>query len=158
MGRMRIKIAEHAGFCFGVKEALRKTEEVLAAQKEKPVRIYTCGSLIHNRIVTGELEEKGISAIDRPEDAEPGSIIIVRSHGEPESFYRKAEQQGLTVVDATCPFVSKIHYVVREAALNGRNIVVVGDANHPEVIGTTGWAGENCRVIGQCGDGWKNRF
>ena len=144
---MPIKIAEHAGFCFGVKEALLKTQEVLTEQKGKPISIYTCGSLIHNRIVTSELEAQGISAVDRPEDAAPGSIIIVRSHGEPESFYQKAEKQGLITVDATCPVVSKIHKLVREAAAQGRNIIVVGDVKHPEVIGTTGWAGDNCRVI-----------
>ena len=144
---MKIKIAEHAGFCFGVKEALEKTKKTIEQNKGKDIKIYTCGPLIHNRTVTGELREQGVVEIESPAEAERGSIVIVRSHGEPERFYQQAKDRELCIVDATCPFVSKIHDLVREASLKGRNVIVVGDATHPEVIGTTGWAGDHCLVI-----------
>ncbi|MGI6728005.1 MAG: bifunctional 4-hydroxy-3-methylbut-2-enyl diphosphate reductase/30S ribosomal protein S1 [Anaerovoracaceae bacterium] len=144
---MEIKLAEHAGFCFGVREALRKTQETIEANLGKTIKIYTCGPLIHNKAVISELEEQGVSVVVHPGMAEEGNIIIVRSHGEPESFYHEAEKKNLTIVDATCPFVSKIHSIVRQAAEQGRNVVVVGDKNHPEVRGITGWAGENYQVI-----------
>jgi len=142
-----IKVAEHAGFCFGVKEALRKTEETIEKYRGQDVEIYTCGPLIHNRIVTGELKEKGVFEIQSPDEAVSGSIVIIRSHGEPEEFYREAEKLGLQIVDATCPYVSKIHRLVKDASAEGRNILVVGDAGHPEVLGTVGWAGSRCQVI-----------
>ncbi|MDD2215755.1 MAG: bifunctional 4-hydroxy-3-methylbut-2-enyl diphosphate reductase/30S ribosomal protein S1 [Eubacteriales bacterium] len=144
---MKIQLAEHAGYCFGVREALAKAQEIIEANQGKDVKIYTCGPLIHNKTVTKDLERQGVAIVSDPAEAEEGSIIIVRSHGEPESFYQKAEKKQLTIVDATCPFVSKIHKNVKEAAEQGRNIVVVGDQNHPEVKGIIGWSGENCQVI-----------
>jgi ribosomal protein S1/(E)-4-hydroxy-3-methyl-but-2-enyl pyrophosphate reductase len=144
---MEIKLAEHAGFCFGVTEAIRQTEETIESNLGKNVRIYTFGPLIHNKAVTDDLEKRGVSIANQLDDIEEDSIIIIRSHGEPESFYQEVKNKQLHIIDATCPFVSRIHKIVRDAANQGRNIVVIGDVNHPEVIGIVGWAGEKCQVI-----------
>ncbi|NLP31104.1 MAG: bifunctional 4-hydroxy-3-methylbut-2-enyl diphosphate reductase/30S ribosomal protein S1 [Clostridiales bacterium] len=143
---MKIKLGEHSGFCFGVKEAIKKAEEIVNNNKENK-KIYTKGPLIHNKAVTDELEGKGVSILNDLNEAVEGSIIIVRSHGEPESFYKEAYEKKLEVINATCPFVSKIHRLVKDASLKGRNVVVVGDKNHPELKGIVGWAGDNCLVI-----------
>jgi len=140
-----IILSPHSGFCFGVKLALEKAEEAL--QKTKGKRIYTCGPLIHNRNVTDGLKEKGIEIIDSPVEAEKGSVIIVRSHGEPESFYGMAQEKELEIVDATCPFVFRIHMLVKEAWKSGMQIVIAGDKDHPEVIGINGWCGNSAFVI-----------
>ncbi|MDD2190507.1 MAG: bifunctional 4-hydroxy-3-methylbut-2-enyl diphosphate reductase/30S ribosomal protein S1 [Eubacteriales bacterium] len=144
---MIIKLAEHSGFCFGVKEALKKAEQTIKENTENNVRIYTCGPLIHNKTVTDELEKKGIQIIRSPEDAEDGDVIIVRSHGEPEEFYQKAKELNIKIIDATCPFVKKIHQLVREAKNHGYNIVVIGDKSHPEVIGINGWCDNEAIVV-----------
>lgn len=143
---MKIKLAEHSGFCFGVREAIRKTEELIE-NNDGDVRIYTHGPLIHNKAVTDDLSCRGVEIVEHLCHAAPGSIVVVRSHGEPESFYEEAKQLNLEIVDATCPFVSKIHRLVKDARQKERNIVVVGDAAHPEVRGIVGWAGQNCTVI-----------
>lgn len=136
---MSITVAEHAGFCFGVGQALEMAETVLKNRGEDKRSVYTCGHLIHNRIVTDDLEAKGLRVITSPKEAEPGSVIIVRAHGEPKSFYEEAERRSLEVVDATCPFVKRIQKLAEEAYRKGRQVVVVGDKNHPEVIGVSGW-------------------
>jgi ribosomal protein S1/(E)-4-hydroxy-3-methyl-but-2-enyl pyrophosphate reductase len=143
---MEIKLAEHSGFCFGVHEAIRKTEELIEKNNGN-TRIYTHGPLIHNKAVTDDLRRRGVEIVEDLSDAEPGSIVVVRSHGEPESFYEEAKRLDLKIVEATCPCVSKIHRLVKEARQKDRNIVVVGDAAHPEVKGIVGWAGPNCTVI-----------
>lgn len=144
---MEIRLADHAGFCFGVREAIRKTEEAVGSEANKEYRICTCGQLIHNRAVTDDLAAKGIGVLERPEEASADTILVVRSHGEPRSFYETVERQGTRIIDATCPFVSRIHRIVEEAAAAGRCVVVVGDPQHPEVQGIVGWAGDRCRVI-----------
>ncbi|MEL7655760.1 MAG: 4-hydroxy-3-methylbut-2-enyl diphosphate reductase, partial [Bacillota bacterium] len=144
---MIIRLAEHSGFCFGVKEALKKTEQTIEENKGKNIKIYTCGPLIHNKSVTDELKEKGIDIILSPEEAEEGSIVIVRSHGEPEAFYQKAEARSIQLIDATCPFVKKIQQLVREAKNQGFHIVVIGDRNHPEVIGINGWCDNEAYIV-----------
>ena len=152
---MIIKLAEHSGFCFGVKEALKKTEQTIEENKGKDLKIYSCGPLIHNRSVTDELADKGLGIIRSPEDAEEGGIVIVRSHGEPEDFYRKAEARSLQVIDATCPFVKRIQRLVREAKNQGFHIVVVGDRNHPEVIGINGWCDNEASIVASVEDAAK---
>lgn len=134
--------APHSGFCFGVKSAIDK-----AMDAESGKTIYTCGPLIHNKRVTDALKEKGIGVVDAPEDAPEGSVIIVRSHGEPEEFYRRAETEGLEIIDATCPYVKRIHDLVNEAYKEGKQILIVGDRNHPEVIGINGWCDNSAIIV-----------
>lgn len=144
---MEIKLAKHSGFCFGVREALKKAENTIEKNKDRNVKIYTCGPLIHNKIVTDELLDKGVSTISSVEEAEESSIVVIRSHGESEDFYKEALRRDIEIVDATCPFVKRIHQLVREAKNNGFNIVVIGDKNHPEVKGINGWCDNEAYII-----------
>lgn len=140
--------AEHSGFCFGVKQAIEKTEQQIAENNRKGQqrRIFTCGPLIHNRSVTDDLAARGVGIISAPEEAAPGDVVIVRSHGETKDFFDRAQARGLSVVNATCPFVNKIHQLVFEAHCQGKKIVIAGDRNHPEVVGINGWC-ENSAVL-----------
>ena len=139
--------AKHAGFCFGVRSAIDKTEETLENGAYKGKKVYTFGPLIHNKGVTDELEEKGARILKDLSDTEPGDVVIIRSHGEGEAFYKEADDRSLEVIDATCPFVLKIHRLVRQARDEGYSIVVVGDRNHPEVQGINGWCDNQALII-----------
>lgn len=141
-----IKIAEHSGFCFGVKRAIDMTLE--SAEKWKDSRkVYTYGPLIHNKIVTDDLKKSGIEIIENMEEATQSQVIIVRSHGQGKDFYDNAKKRGLTLVDATCPFVSKIHSLVEEAFQKQKKIIIIGDRNHPEVQGINGWCNDEAIII-----------
>lgn len=139
--------AKHAGFCFGVRSAIDKTEETLNSEEYKGKKVYTFGPLIHNKGVTDELEEKGARILKDLSCTEPGDVVIIRSHGEGEAFYNEAEDRKLEVIDATCPFVLKIHRLVRQARDEGYSVVVVGDRNHPEVQGINGWCDNQAIII-----------
>ena len=133
-----ITVAEHAGFCFGVKNALKIAEEELA--KAGPaVPVYCLGPLIHNKEVLRELREQGLITADSIEDIPEGSIVIIRAHGEPASTFRKAEERGLSVVDGTCPLVEKVHRIAEKAGREGRLLILFGDASHAEIKGIMGW-------------------
>lgn len=134
---MTIILAKKSGFCFGVKEAIKKTEDAIEDYRGRP--IYTCGPLIHNHIVTDALKAKGCGIIDDLSQAEENAVVVVRSHGEGEEFFNHAIERGVTLVDATCPFVKKIQELVKNAKEEGKHIVVVGNRKHPEVIGINGW-------------------
>ena len=136
--------AENSGFCFGVKQAIEKTEHQIDSSQGK--KIYTCGPLIHNQFVIDQLTRQGVGIIYQPEEAQRGDVVIVRSHGETKDFFDRAEERGLEVVDATCPFVKKIHQLVLEAHLQGKRVVIIGDKDHPEVKGINGWC-ENTALI-----------
>ncbi len=141
--------AENSGFCFGVKQAMEKTEEQIKIKEEGGIsgRIYTCGPLIHNTLVTDDLARRGVGIISGPEEASDGDVVIVRSHGEAKSFFDKVEGTGIRVVDATCPFVKKIHLLVAEAFSQGKKIIIVGDKEHPEVRGINGWCGNSAVIV-----------
>lgn len=143
--KREIIMAPNSGFCFGVTQALAKAEK--AADEVKDRKLYTCGQLIHNTMVTDRLAAKGAAVIKRPEDAEEGSVIIVRSHGEPKRFYDTAAERHLEVIDATCPFVARIHKLVHDAHESGKQIVIVGTADHPEAMGINGWCGDSAVVV-----------
>ncbi len=138
--------AKNSGFCFGVRQAIEKTEEQVK-HNECGKKIYTFGPLIHNRLVTDDLRSKGVDILDNIDDAGKEDIIIVRSHGESKLFWDKAQENGLNVVDATCTFVKKIHTLVAEASENGYHIIIVGDENHPEVKGIKGWCCGNSTIV-----------
>lgn len=143
----KITRADYSGFCFGVKRAIEKTCEAIKNKKENE-KIYTKGPLIHNKAVTDELAAKGVRIIDNLEQAGSNATVIVRSHGEPESFYREAAEMGVKLIDATCPFVEKIHTLVKKAYEDGYTVVIAGDRNHPEVTGTNGWC-NNSAIVAQ---------
>lgn len=138
--------AANSGFCFGVRQAIEKTEEQIRENKSGK-KIYTCGPLIHNKLVTDNLANEGVGILDDIKTALPEDIVIVRSHGEDKEFWDIAKEKGLNVVDATCPFVSKIHGLVSEASSQGYQVVIVGDENHPEVKGTKGWCSNSAIIV-----------
>lgn len=145
--KRQIFLAENSGFCFGVRQAIEKTEEEIKRKNEADCgRIFTWGPLIHNKSVTDELEEKGVRIIDTLENVRPDDVVVVRSHGETKAFFDAAGKAGCRLVDATCPFVKKIHFLAEEAYRNGKQVVIVGDKNHQEVKGINGWC-ENSAVI-----------
>lgn len=135
-----ITVAESAGFCFGVKRAIRITEEAA----EKLGRVFTLGPLIHNNDVILDLERKGVTAVSDCSNAE--GTIIVRSHGVPKSVYDEIAKRGLTLIDATCPFVEKIHRIVEENSEDG-DVLIAGDSSHPEVIGIMGFVKGKVRAV-----------
>lgn len=143
--RKTIIRSPHSGFCFGVKQATNAAEKAIS-EKNRTGALYSCGPLIHNDIVTSDLEKRGLHIIDSIGEAARGDTVIIRSHGEPERFYEEAERAGVTLIDATCPFVQRIHRLVQEAEQNGRNVIIVGDRNHPEVIATSGWC-RHARIV-----------
>ncbi len=144
---MTIKVAKHSGFCFGVKEALRKTEEMIEKKERGTEKIYTFGPLIHNDAVIEELEQKGVSSISDLAVTNPGDTVIIRSHGEGEWFYDEAEKHQVNLIDATCPFVKKIHRLAKDATKDGYQVVIVGDADHAEVKGIKGWTKGRAIVV-----------
>ncbi|MCR4668662.1 MAG: bifunctional 4-hydroxy-3-methylbut-2-enyl diphosphate reductase/30S ribosomal protein S1 [Clostridia bacterium] len=141
---MEIIRADNSGFCFGVKQAIKKTEEQIGL---RPGRIFTMGPLIHNELVTGDLKKRGVEMIASLDEVEEGDTVIVRSHGEPRSFFDDALAKGIRLVDATCPIVSHIHKLVEEAGKNGKKVLIVGDPSHQEVIATAGWCTGEVRII-----------
>ena len=139
---MSVTIAKNAGFCFGVSRAVELVEE--AAKSGKAVS--TMGPIIHNRHQVGRFEEMGVSVIKEPEDARPGSTVIIRSHGVSRDVQQRLENMGVEIIDATCPFVKRIHGLVQKAEGEGRLPVIIGTRTHPEVIAIAGWCSE-CRIF-----------
>ncbi len=136
-----IETAKTAGFCFGVKRAV---DEVYKAA-EGGRRIATLGDIIHNRQVTDDLKARGVFSYERVEDIPPGYTVIIRAHGVGKDIYDKLGEREY--IDLTCPFVAKIHRIVEKYHNEGYNIVIVGDASHPEVIGINGWCGNEAVII-----------
>ena len=134
---MEIIVAKSAGFCFGVKRAV----DTVYSEIKKGGKIYTFGPIIHNDRVVSDLAEKGVSVINdisSLEGAKEGCVII-RSHGVSRKVFEDLERTGLKIVDATCPFVKKIHRIVESESMSGKKVVVIGDPVHPEVVGIVGW-------------------
>ncbi|MBQ3122906.1 MAG: bifunctional 4-hydroxy-3-methylbut-2-enyl diphosphate reductase/30S ribosomal protein S1 [Firmicutes bacterium] len=132
--------AKNSGFCYGVKRAIDiANEEVEKHDAAGGKRIFSAGPLIHNDIVTDELASKGLAIIKDLSEASSGDTVIIRSHGQTKAFYEEAEKRNISIIDATCPNVTHIHELVRDAEAEGKNVVIVGDRNHAEVIGISGW-------------------
>ena len=143
---MEVILAKTAGFCFGVRRAVDTVYEQIA-QAEGP--IYTYGPIVHNEMVVRELEEKGVRVLNTEEELaalEEGTVII-RAHGVGRHIYELLEKKGIRLVDATCPFVRKIHRIVQREERNGRRILIIGNARHPEVEGIRGWCQKPSYVI-----------
>lgn len=136
-----IRVAESAGFCFGVKRAIEMAYEAIGVEP----KLYSYGQLIHNKTVTDDLASKGLQIVENLDGLTEGTLLI-RSHGVGKALYDEAEAKGLKILDGTCPFVKKIHNIVHEKLAEGMGIIIVGDGTHPEVIGINGWC-ENAAVI-----------
>jgi len=130
---VEIKKAKTQGFCFGVAITLKKAEETVAARGEGTVT--TLGHIVHNPQMVQSFEDKGLRNAHSVDDVESGTLFV-RAHGLPVEVFEKADAKGLTIVDATCPMVTKIHVQAEKLRADGYKIVVVGDPNHPEVKGT----------------------
>lgn len=135
---MEIKVAKHAGFCFGVKKAIEIAEEVAQNNKEKT---YVYGQLVHNEQVMKDLEGKGIVFVENINEIPENSVTVLRAHGEPGTTYRLLEQKsiakGKNLNDATCPLVTLVHNVAIKLKNNGYEVILFGKRNHPEAIGTS---------------------
>ena len=139
---MIIRVAESAGFCFGVNRAVELVEQAAATDKE----VCTLGPIIHNRHAVEHFRQMGVKVIESPEDAQPGQTVIIRSHGVTRAVQETLESRGAKVVDATCPFVKRIHSIVSKAEEEGRLPVIIGTPAHPEVEGIAGWCSK-CKVF-----------
>jgi len=131
---MKIKVAESAGFCFGVDRAVETVNRLLEQGKS----VTTLGPIIHNPQMVEQLSRRGVHIVDAPEQAGSDTTVVVRSHGVPRATLDLLEALGLSVVDATCPFVSKIHRIVGEASEQGKTVLIAGDSAHPEIVGIRG--------------------
>ena len=143
---MEVTVAKTAGFCFGVKRAVEKVYEQIG-KTEKP--IYTYGPIIHNEQVVGDLQEKGVEVIDTLEELKTirDAVVVIRSHGVGKDVYDILKENGVEFVDATCPYVKKIHRIVEKQTAEGRRVLIVGSEDHPEVQGIKGWGDERTKVI-----------
>ena len=142
---MEVILAKSAGFCFGVKRAV----ETVYQQTETGKQIYTYGPIIHNEQVVSDLERRGVRVIDSNEDLREvkDGTVVIRSHGVSKEINRQIEEQGIECIDATCPFVKRIHRVVEKASREGKQIVIIGNPGHPEVEGIRGWSETPAVVI-----------
>lgn len=145
---MEIKLAKSAGFCFGVKRAVDKVYEQIENNPGKP--IYTYGSIIHNEEVVKTLTNKGVKVLNTEEDISRISqgVVVIRSHGVGKHIYDILKQnRNIEIIDATCPFVKKIHKIVKEQTKQGNQIIIIGNEKHPEVLGIKGWGNSQTIVI-----------
>ena len=140
-----VKLAKNAGFCFGVQRAV---DEALKIQKEYNKKIYTLGPLIHNNDVVKFLENHNIFSIELNEidKLNPGDVIVIRSHGVSQKVLSTLEEAKLIVINATCPFVTNIQKKVQKYSKEGYHIVILGDKNHPEVVGINGWCDNSATI------------
>ena len=143
---MEVKVAKTAGFCFGVQRAVDKVYELIDSCQD---RLFTLGPIIHNEEVVNDLEKKGVRVASEEElkTLPKGSTVVIRSHGVGKKVYDQLEECGLSYVDVTCPFVLKIHRIVEKESKAGSHIVIIGDPDHPEVVGICGWCIGSYTVI-----------
>jgi 4-hydroxy-3-methylbut-2-enyl diphosphate reductase len=141
---MEVLLAEEYGFCFGVERAVEMVEDALD-EGVRPIR--SLGPLIHNAQEMDRLGAKGVSTIDSPEEADGDTIAVIRAHGVTPQVQSELEARAAKVVDATCPFVTRVQHLAERAAKQGRDVVVAGNPDHPEMIGVVGYAPNNTFVV-----------
>ena len=139
----KVTVAKSAGFCFGVDRAVKMVYEEL----EKGTRVATLGPIIHNQDVVDDMTAKGARIISSVDELEEGETVVIRSHGVDREVYRQIEAKGNRMLDATCPFVSRIHHIVSEKTKEGYFILIAGDKDHPEVQGIVGHCDQNYLVF-----------
>jgi small subunit ribosomal protein S1 len=140
---MTIEVAKRAGFCFGVKRAVKMAFE---AARTSPGPVYTLGPIIHNPQVVDELERRGVKAVDRPSQIRSGTAII-RSHGVHPRVLAALRKKRVRIIDATCPFVTKAQRAASCLRDEGRQVAIVGEREHPEVVALKGYAGDNSMIF-----------
>ena len=148
---MEVTVAKTAGFCFGVRRAVEKVYEQIETSVKS---VYTYGPIIHNEEVVNDLKHRGVSVIEDEEQlkALKSGVVIIRSHGVGKRIYDILNANGVEIVDATCPYVKKIHKIVEEQCRDKRHVLIVGDKAHPEVQGIRGWGNEDTKVVENLSD------
>ena len=145
---MKIEVAAHAGFCFGVRRSVSAVDGLLASGQ----RITTLGPVIHNPAVIEGMKARGVVVAEEKEEVE-GDTVVIRAHGAPKSVHDYFLKKGMEVVDTTCPFVERIHRRVREASAQGIPVLIVGEKEHAEVVGIRGWVeGSDCFIVYSAGE------
>ena len=144
---MNVELAKTAGFCFGVKRAVDTVYEQV--EKHQNEKIFTYGPIIHNEEVIKDLRSHGVEVMQDEEELRTvdADVVVIRSHGVAKYIYDIMDERGIACVDATCPFVKKIHKIVAEESEKGSYIIIIGNSEHPEVEGIKGWAGDQVSVI-----------
>ncbi|MDE6868832.1 MAG: 4-hydroxy-3-methylbut-2-enyl diphosphate reductase, partial [Clostridia bacterium] len=133
---MRISVAENSGFCKGVEFAVNTALGV------KDENTWVLGEIIHNADVVKAISDNGLKVADTLDEIPCGSTVIFRSHGVPKSFYKECAERNIKIIDCTCGFVRRTQTIVEEQSLLGKYIIIVGEPEHPEVVGLLGWCGE----------------
>ena len=146
---MEVLLAEEYGFCFGVERAVEMVED---AVNEGARPIHSLGPLIHNAQEMERLGELGVSTIDSPAEAGADTIAVIRAHGVTPQVQLELEGRAAKVIDATCPFVTRVQHLAERAAKQGRDVVVAGNPDHPEMIGVVGYAPANTYVVRDAGE------
>ena len=139
---MSVTVAKSAGFCFGVSRAVELVEKTALSGK----KTVTYGPIIHNRHVVDRFEKMGVRVIQRPEEVNPGDCVVIRSHGVSAGVYHALEARNAEIIDATCPFVKRIHNIVAQAEADGQLPIIIGTPTHPEVEGIAGWC-SRCKIF-----------
>jgi len=140
----KIILAKTAGFCFGVDNAVKLAFQTL---EKNPGSTRILGEIIHNRQVLEILEEQGVKTVHDASRLESGDHVVIRAHGISEAIYDELKSRNVIIHDATCPYVKRIHNLVRQQHSEGCTIIIVGDRNHPEIIGVNGWCENKAYVV-----------
>lgn len=141
---MEIIVAPTAGYCFGVNKAVNN---VFTLIEEGTRKIFTLGPVIHNEQVVKNLENRGVKVANCVEEVEDGGHVVIRAHGVTPEVYDKLKARNLKYSDATCPYVQRIHKLVEDRVKEHDNVIIVGDKDHPEVVGINGWCGNKAIII-----------
>ncbi len=141
---MEVLLADEYGFCFGVERAVEMVEDALG-EGARPIR--SLGPLIHNAQEMERLGAQGVSTIDSPLEADSNTVAVIRAHGVTPLVQHELEGRAAKVIDATCPFVTRVQHLAARAAEQGRDVVVAGNPDHPEMIGVVGYAPNNTYVV-----------
>lgn len=142
--KLEVICSPHTGYCFGVKRAMKNIEEGLSYENRK---VYTIGDVIHNRQAVERLRKRGVTPVYSMDEIERGSILIIRAHGVHPDIIDEARKRGIDLIDTTCPFVAKCHEHVTRISEDGRQVIIIGDAEHPEVVGIAGRASSTPVII-----------
>jgi 4-hydroxy-3-methylbut-2-enyl diphosphate reductase len=140
---LKLIVAQGAGFCSGV----RKAVDLVYEHTDGDIKLYSIGPLIHNAQAIAEMEKKGLVVEESVDNIDNGEVVIIRSHGVPEVIYEKLKAKDIKVIDATCHFVKKIHRLVSEYSQKGYAIIIIGQKEHPEVVGIMGWCSQDVYVL-----------
>ena len=138
---MKIILGKSAGFCYGVKNAVDKAKDAIKNNE----KIYCLGEIVHNRTVIEDLEKNGLKFTDKIEDIK--NKVIIRAHGESEETYNKLKEKGISILDYTCPKVTKTHEIAKNYNKKGYFVILIGIKNHPEAIGTLSYAGKHSYLL-----------